>query len=399
MTGEGNQAKPISLFYSYSHKDESLRRRLETHLASSRRGGLICEWHDRKVGPGEPWDDQIGGHLTSADIVLLLVSADFIASDYCWGKEVTEALERHRRGEARVIPVILKPCQWQSTPLAKLQAVPRNGKPITSWSDKEKAFDDVVTEIVRAVQTAREKAATPPPATRVTAASSPEPQHAQEPSKPATSPRTPGTVFRDIDEPWCPEMVVIPPGEFMMGSTEAERQWAVEQGAGREWVDAEKPQHLVRIAYPLAVGRFPVTFEEYGHFARTAGRAQPDDRGWGRGPRPVINVSWEDAKAYVEWIAAETGQPYRLLSEAEWEYVCRARTTTRYWWGDEITAENANYGRKVGKTSEVGSYSANDFGLYDTHGNVWELGRRLPARFLRRRAGRRLGLDCRRRFP
>ena len=75
----------------------------------------------------------------------------------------------------------------------------------------------------------------------------------------------PGTVFRDIDEPWCPELVVIPPGEFMMGSTEAERKWAIEQGAEREWVEWEKPQHLVRIAYPLAVGRYPVTFEEYGH--------------------------------------------------------------------------------------------------------------------------------------
>jgi formylglycine-generating enzyme required for sulfatase activity len=183
---------------------------------------------------------------------------------------------------------------------------------------------------------------------------------------------SPGTVFRDKDEPWCPEMVVIPPGEFMMGSTAAEREWAIGQGTWREWLEAEQPQHPVRIAYPLAVGRYPVTFEEYGHFARSARHAQPDDAGWGRGRRPVINVSWEDSKAYVEWLSAGTGQVYRLLSEAEWEYACRASTTTRYWWGDEITPENANYGRKVGKTGEVGSYLANSFGLYDTHGNVWE---------------------------
>jgi formylglycine-generating enzyme required for sulfatase activity len=182
----------------------------------------------------------------------------------------------------------------------------------------------------------------------------------------------PGTVFRDKDEPWCPELVVIPAGEFMMGSTEAEREWAVAQGAERQWVESERPQHLVRIAYPLAVGRYPVTFEEYGHFARSTGRAQPGDEGSGRRRRPVINVDWEDARFFIAWLSVQTGQRYRLLSEAEWEYACRAGTSTRYWWGDEITAANANYGKKVGKTSEVGKYSANPFGLYDVHGNVWE---------------------------
>ena len=179
-------------------------------------------------------------------------------------------------------------------------------------------------------------------------------------------------MFRDKDEPWCPELVVIPPGEFMMGSTEAEREWAIKLGAQQEWVEREKPQHSVRIAYPLAVGRYPVTFEEYGYFARTTGRAQPSDEGWGRSRRPVINVDWEDAKFFIAWLSVQTRQRYRLLSEVEWEYACRARTTTRYWWGDEITPESANYGRNVGKTSEVGSYPANHFGLYDMHGNVWE---------------------------
>jgi formylglycine-generating enzyme required for sulfatase activity len=182
----------------------------------------------------------------------------------------------------------------------------------------------------------------------------------------------PGRVFRDVDAPWCPELVVIAPGEFMMGSTEAERKWAIEQSAQREWVEWERPQHLVRIAYPLGVGRYPVTFDEYGHFARTTGRTQPSDEGWGRGRRPVINVDREDAKTFVAWLAVQVGHAYRLLSESEWEYVCRAGTTTRYWWGDEITPENANYGTKVGKTSDVGKYPANPFGLCDMHGNVWE---------------------------
>jgi formylglycine-generating enzyme required for sulfatase activity len=181
---------------------------------------------------------------------------------------------------------------------------------------------------------------------------------------------SPGAVLRDA--PWCPELVVIPPGAFMMGSTEAERRWAVDHDARWEWVENEQPRHRVEIAYPLAVGRFLVTFEQYDRFARITRRAEPGDDGWGRGQRPVIKVSWEDAKAYVDWLAAETGQPYRLLSEAEWEYACRAGTMTRYWWGDEITSENANYGKNIGKTREVGSYPANPWGLHDTHGTVWE---------------------------
>ena len=183
----------------------------------------------------------------------------------------------------------------------------------------------------------------------------------------------PGTIFRDIYELWCPELVVIPPGEFMMGSTEAERQWAVDRGAKREWVDSERPRHLVRIAYHLAVACYPATLAEYEHFCERTRRQPPNDAEWGRSREPVTNVSWHDARAYVEWLAAETGHPYRLLSEAEWEYACRAGTTTRYWWGDEITSENANYaGSRIGKPSEVGRYPANPWGLHDTHGNVWE---------------------------
>jgi formylglycine-generating enzyme required for sulfatase activity len=116
-----------------------------------------------------------------------------------------------------------------------------------------------------------------------------------------------------------------------------------------------------------------VTFEEYDHFVEVMGREKPDDESWGRGRRPVINVSWNDAKAYVAWLKQASGKHYRLLSEAEWEYACRAGTTTRYAWGDDPpTPEQANFGRKVGKTTEVGIYPANPWGLYDMHGNVWE---------------------------
>ena len=157
----GGDGKPISLFYSYAHEDEGLRQKLETHLRVLRRGGLIAEWHDRDIKAGDDWKTEIDRHLTSADIVLLLVSADFIASDYCWGEEMTKALERHARGEAKVIPVILRHCRWPSTPLARLQAVPRDAKPVMSWMDQDAAFDDVTTAIERVVEELRRKAAVP----------------------------------------------------------------------------------------------------------------------------------------------------------------------------------------------------------------------------------------------
>jgi hypothetical protein len=140
-------------------------------------------------------------------------------------------------------------------------------------------------------------------------------------------------VFRDINEPWCPEMVVLPAGQFLMGSPPDEE--------GRS--DAEGSQHKVTIKYRFALGRYAVTFAEYDHFCKVTAREKPADAGWGRGKRPVINVSWLDAKAYVGWLARDTGQPYRLPSEAEWEYACRAGTATPFSFGGTISPEQANY--------------------------------------------------------
>ena len=168
-------------------------------------------------------------------------------------------------------------------------------------------------------------------------------------------------IIQDCDE--CPEMVVLPAGEFMMGSPE-----------GKGYGD-ERPQHLVTIAEPFAVGRFEVTFDEWDACVEQGGCGghKPEDEGWGRGRRPVINVSWGDAKAYVEWLSERTGDDgYRLLSESEWEYAARAGTETPYFFGSEITSNQADFRRNLNETTEVGSYPPNSFGLYDMHGNVWE---------------------------
>ncbi len=179
--------------------------------------------------------------------------------------------------------------------------------------------------------------------------------------------RQPGRVFRDrradgAECPECPEMVVIPAGSFTMGSPESEEGRDADEG----------PQHPVRMGQALALGRYEVTFAEWDACVAAGGcnGYQPADGGWGRGQRPVINVSWDDAQAYVRWLSQRTGQRYRLPSEAEWEYAARAGTATARYWGDGIAPAQANYGGNG--TVEVGRYAANPFGLQDVLGNVWE---------------------------
>ncbi len=146
--------KGIEVFYSYSHRDQRLRDQLEIQLALLKREGLLSGWHDRKIEAGEEWRGKIDTHLNTAQIILLLISADFIASDYCYDIELRKALERHNAREARVIPIILRPCDWQNASFGKLQALPTGGKPITgrSWHNRDEAFLDVAKGIRKAIE-------------------------------------------------------------------------------------------------------------------------------------------------------------------------------------------------------------------------------------------------------
>jgi hypothetical protein len=142
----------IDIFFSYSHKDEELRNELAAHLSVLRRQGIIREWHDRKIVAGEEWNGKIGANLDAAGIILLLVSSDFLYSNSCYDVEMTRALERHEKGEARVIPIIVRACEWQDAPFSKLQALPKDAKPVKSWQDRDEAWKDVATGIRRAVE-------------------------------------------------------------------------------------------------------------------------------------------------------------------------------------------------------------------------------------------------------
>jgi hypothetical protein len=151
---ELNEPKPTELFCSYSHRDERLRERLETHLALLRRDGVVAAWHDRKIRAGAEWSGEIDSHLESAGIILLLISADFLASTYCYDVEMKRALERHKAGTARVIPVMLRPVEdaWKQSPFAHLQALPKDGKAVTRWADREEAWVSVTNGIRAAIK-------------------------------------------------------------------------------------------------------------------------------------------------------------------------------------------------------------------------------------------------------
>ena len=180
------------------------------------------------------------------------------------------------------------------------------------------------------------------------------------------SPPAVGSTFRDCTA--CPEMVVVPAGSYLMGSPANDPFRGPDEG----------PARRVTIGEPFAVGVHEVTFAQWDACHRAGGCShRADDQGWGRGTRPVVDVSWNDAQEYVRWLSGETGRAYRLPSEAEWEYAARAGTTTLFWWGDDLGQNHANCDRCGSpwddrQTAPVGSFAANAFGLHDVHGNVWE---------------------------
>lgn len=147
---------PLKLFISYSHQDEKYKDQLTTHLASLKRRGVVKEWHDRKLVAGEEWDNSIKQELLDSDIILLLISADFLSSNYCYDIEIKKAMERHEQGEAKVIPIIVRPCDWKGLPFSKLQGLPKDAKALSIWSDIDEGFLNIIEGIKTVINTREE---------------------------------------------------------------------------------------------------------------------------------------------------------------------------------------------------------------------------------------------------
>lgn len=148
----GTPKQEIRLFYCYAREDKALRDELELHLSNLKRQYHLTNWHDREILPGEIWEQAIDAHLSTAHIILLLISSNFIASDYCYGKEMAKALEREKAGTCRVIPILLRPTDWEDAPFSHLQLLPTDARPVTSWADRDSAFWDIAKEIRKAIQ-------------------------------------------------------------------------------------------------------------------------------------------------------------------------------------------------------------------------------------------------------
>jgi formylglycine-generating enzyme required for sulfatase activity len=306
------------IFISYKREDQATARKLADALEKE---GLSV-WWDPKLRAGEHFDDVIEKALNDAKCVIVMWSNLSVNSEYVKA-EATEALEQKKLVPIKIESVNL-PFRFKRVHTLSL----------LGW-DGSKDFP----EFRRLVEDISETVGRPKP----------------------------GTIFCDKlkDGSQGPAMVVIPAGTFQMGDINGDRNM---------W---ERPVHIVRIIRPLAIGRYEITFEEYDQFAVATDRQFPRDEDWGRGRLPVIDVSWEHAIAYAEWLSEQTGQHYRLPSEAEWEYAARAGTKTAYWWGNEILSGMANYPGGRSRSSEeqtatVGSFKPNPFGLYDTAGNVFE---------------------------
>jgi hypothetical protein len=148
---------PLEVFISYAHKDRKLRDELAEHLSNLRNQQVIKDWFDGDIVEGTEWEPQILTHLHTAQIILLLISASFLASKFCYSTELTEAIARHDSGQACVIPIILRPVDWSGTPFAKLQALPAYGKPVSQWRSHDEAFTDIVRGIRRAIENLKTK--------------------------------------------------------------------------------------------------------------------------------------------------------------------------------------------------------------------------------------------------
>jgi formylglycine-generating enzyme required for sulfatase activity len=388
QAGEGNVSNAApKVFISYSHDSESHMDRVLDLAKRLRDDGIDAELDQYEMFPDERWPRWCNDRIQEADFVLLVCTEAYhrrvsgkeeVGKGFgvCWEASIIQqSLYDTGSVSKRFIPVLFTDASIQHIPIE----IRGFSHFVVDTSDGYDGLYRVLTDQPRVRKPALGKLRSLPPKERkssdVAATSS------------ATRPRVEDVsadfaVFRDIDAPWCPEMVALPAGQFLMGSLEGDKDAET----------YEKPERRVRINHRVAVGRYPLTVVEYEQFVEATDRTREgglhcwtgsewtvdDWKSWQNpgfqqtGRHPVTGVSWHDARAYVEWLRQETGKPYRLVREAEWEYACRAGTTTRYSCGDVITERDANFDLKVGRTTEVGLYPPNAWGLCDMHGNVWE---------------------------
>ncbi len=334
------------VFVSYSSKDRDLLEEFDTHTATLKRAELIESWTDRDIPWGGEWEKKLWEEFHAANIIVLLVSADFLASKYAYDKEFAAARERHERGEVRILPVIVTECDWQDGHIDKFQVVqfekaasvwghgdhPRHRAP--AWTAVAKQLRQVAEELK-----AQTKVVRPPKPV------APEPPRIVVPEAPAVIVHRAGDVTDIGGLPY----IWIPPGKFLMGADPEDT----------EAYENEHPPHEVTITKGFWLGKYLVTQAAY---RRVIGENPSNFNGPNR---PVERVSWDNANTYAETL----GGGVRLPTEGEWEFAVRAGTSaSRYGELDRIAWCRGS----GGQTHDVGGKAPNGWGLHDMLGNVWE---------------------------
>jgi len=295
---------PLDVFISYSHRDEKLRETLGLHLASLQRQGVIKSWHDRKISAGTEWRQAIDENLNSAEIILLLISENFIASDYCYDLEMERAIARHDAGEARVIPIILKPVDWSGAPFGKLQALPKNAKPVTTWSNRGEAFLNIAEGIRHAamematVLTDKQPTVLPEPQQSAKATEMPT---QSEPLKPTV---TPDKIQQEISLE-SPEGQVSIDSRFYITSPYEERCYE----------EIQKPGSLIRIKSPHNMGKSSLMAKVLAQASQLGYRAVTIDL------EQTNQKFFDDLDKFMQWFCASVGKPLgvRVKIEEYWD--------------------------------------------------------------------------------
>ena len=329
---------PLNTFIIYAREDKDALLELKKQLIPLERSRQIAVWYDGEIVPGEEWEKRIKIQLETADIILLLLSSDFFASDYIEKEELRAALARHERAEAVVAPVIVRHCLWQAHPeIEKLQVLPDNAFPVYSkrnWDSPDEAFANVAAGIARMVKSKAEAAV---------------------------------EKLRQIEaeeavRKLMTDMVLVKGGAFTMGWVEGR------DGKGNNY---EKPAHEVTLK-DFYIGKYPLTQAQW---RALMGSDPPELNNKGCDQCPVECVSWNDIQEFLKKLNALTGQQFRLPTEAEWEYAARGGQQSKgYLYSgsnnlDEVAWYDKNSG---GKTHPVGQKKPNELGLFDMSGNVLE---------------------------
>ncbi len=426
---------PLKTFIIYSRHDAKYKDELLNHLDAFVRKDLIRRWVDSDLLPGEEWEKRIEAELEAAHLVLILVSADALNSDFIQKKELKTAIEKKQQGAARVIPILVRDCLWElEDELAALQMLPKDDKgriwAVENWSSRSSAWANTGRELLKLIQEIREALAQEN-AKQERAQREEEEKAAQI----ASAEKAEKLRHRKDEQAWDKlQKEIVTATDFedkidllqvyleetqyqnhreeaenllhdLMGQKEAHDKFEerkrkkaaaqpqngqtrrdlpqapemvfVEGGTfqmGSNEYDTEKPIHTVTLK-PFWIGKYPVTFEEYDAYCEVTGAVKPTDKGWGRGRRPVINVNWDDAQQYARWLSEKTGHIYRLPSEAEWEYAARGGNQSRgyiYSGSNDLNEVGWCKDNADNQTHSVGEKTPNELGLYDMSGNVLE---------------------------